>query len=173
MTMIRRPVRPSSVHIPVLLTEILAALRPAPGNTVIDATVNGGGHAHALLREIGPTGRLLGLDRDPTVIERLRAVVASEIEDGRLRLVAANFAHLSQVARSEGFIGADAIVFDLGLSTHHLEADFPSSVMSRWIFASTRRTQSFVLPRTCSGRCALTPSRGSSPGMARSVTQTA
>jgi len=120
--MIIKPMLPSSVHIPVLLTEVLTALRPAPGNTVIDATINGGGHARALLQEIGPTGRLLGLDRDPTVIDRLRAVAASDIEGGRLRLVVANFAHISQVARSEGFSGADAIVFDLGLSTHHLEA---------------------------------------------------
>jgi len=113
---------PSSVHIPVLLAEVLTALRPSPGDTVIDATINGGGHARALLRDIGPTGRLLGLDRDPTVLDKLGALAASDIEGGRLRLVAASFAHISQVARSEGFTRADAILFDLGLSTHHLEA---------------------------------------------------
>jgi 16S rRNA (cytosine1402-N4)-methyltransferase len=120
--MIEEPMPPGSVHIPVLLAEVVSALKPAPGNAVIDATINGGGHAGALLREIGPTGRLLGLDRDPVVLDRLRTAAAPDVTAGRLRLVAANFVDIAEVAKSEGFIGADAIMFDLGLSTHHLEA---------------------------------------------------
>jgi len=111
----------SSVHIPVLVMEVVAALEPGPGKTVIDATIDGGGHARALLHHLGPSGRLLGLDRDPTILEQLRTALAADISAGRLRVMAANFAHIEQVARTEGFMGADAVLFDLGLSAHHLD----------------------------------------------------
>jgi 16S rRNA (cytosine1402-N4)-methyltransferase len=88
---------------------------------VIDATVNGGGHARALLRHVGSQGQLLGLDRDPTVLEELRAAAAPDIETGRLRLVATSFANLETTAEAEGFIGVDAILLDLGLSSYHLD----------------------------------------------------
>jgi 16S rRNA (cytosine1402-N4)-methyltransferase len=112
---------PPHHHIPVLLNEVLAVLRPAAGGRVIDATVGGGGHARALLRHLGPDGRLLGLDRDPAILDEVRAATAPDIAAGRLRLVAASFARLADVAAAEGFLGADAVLFDLGVSSYHLE----------------------------------------------------
>ena len=53
-----------SYHEPVLLAEILAALNPQPGQTMLDATLGGGGHSEALAQRLQPGGTLVGLDRD-------------------------------------------------------------------------------------------------------------
>jgi 16S rRNA (cytosine1402-N4)-methyltransferase len=110
------------VHTPVLLAEVLDALALSRGGRVIDATIDGGGHALAIMERLGPEGAVLGLDRDPTLLGFLRERAAAAVESGRLRLVAESFAALEAVARATGFAPADAILFDLGLSSHHLEA---------------------------------------------------
>jgi 16S rRNA (cytosine1402-N4)-methyltransferase len=63
---------PAGTHVPVLVAEVMDALRPAPGETVVDCTVGYGGHALEFLRRIGPTGRLLGFDLDAENLERTR-----------------------------------------------------------------------------------------------------
>ena len=57
------------VHTPVLPRETLENLALTPGLVVVDGTVGGAGHASLVAREIGATGRLLGLDRDPEIHE--------------------------------------------------------------------------------------------------------
>ncbi|MFN3466223.1 MAG: 16S rRNA (cytosine(1402)-N(4))-methyltransferase, partial [Candidatus Brocadiales bacterium] len=57
------------LHQPVMLREVLDWLRPGPGKIIADCTLGTGGHAVAILREIGPSGLLIGLDRDSEVIE--------------------------------------------------------------------------------------------------------
>jgi 16S rRNA (cytosine1402-N4)-methyltransferase len=109
-----------SGHLPVLLDEVITALRPHAGARIIDATINGGGHARALLERSAPNGRLLGLDRDPSIVASLRETAASEIAAGTLRVEHASFAELASVARESGFTELDGILFDLGLSSHHL-----------------------------------------------------
>ncbi len=51
-------------HTPVLLDETLILLNAHPGDTVLDVTVGLGGHAEALLQEVGSTGTLIGIDAD-------------------------------------------------------------------------------------------------------------
>ena len=109
---------PAPAHIPVLLDEVLDLLALSEGGRVIDATINGGGHAAAILERLGPGGRLLGLERDPAIAARARERFAG---DERVRIVHSSFRHLAGVARVEGFEGADAILFDLGLSSFHLD----------------------------------------------------
>jgi 16S rRNA (cytosine1402-N4)-methyltransferase len=111
----------SSVHVPVLLSEVLEALRPGPGGTFIDGTVNGGGHARALI-DAGPARlTVLGLDRDPALIDELREVAAAQIAGGRLQLVHSSYAMLTEVAHAAGIFAADGILLDLGLSSNHFE----------------------------------------------------
>lgn len=55
-------------HIPVLLQEVLELLDPRPGDFMIDGTVDGGGHAAAILEKIEPGGKFLGLDLDETML---------------------------------------------------------------------------------------------------------
>lgn len=59
-------------HIPVLLNEVLEHLDPKPGENFIDCTVGEGGHALAIAKLTAPNGRLLGIDRDADMAERLR-----------------------------------------------------------------------------------------------------
>ena len=56
------------VHRPVLLDEVVAWLAPAEGSVLVDGTVGAGGHAAALARRVGATGRVIGLDRDPAML---------------------------------------------------------------------------------------------------------
>src|SRR5215217_2959919 len=54
-------------HIPVLLEEVSAALDVQPGETVVDATFGAGGHAERLAQDLAGRGRIIAIDRDPTV----------------------------------------------------------------------------------------------------------
>ena len=106
-------------HVPVLLTEVLAALAPRDGGRYLDATFGGGGHASAILEASSPDGRLLGLDRDPAAIERGRARLSAFGE--RHRLVRTAFDRLDEAARAAGFEAFDGILFDLGFSSDQLD----------------------------------------------------
>ena len=109
-------------HIPVLLDEALQILAPHSGGRYIDATLGGGGHAQAILEASAPEGRLLGLDADPRAIERVQRRLARFGQ--RATLVQANFRHIAAIAREHGFDQVDGILFDLGVSSYHLdEAD--------------------------------------------------
>lgn len=106
-------------HTPVLLEAVVAMLAIPPGATIIDATVGAGGHAAALLEAAGPTGRLLGIDRDETAL----ALAAGRLAPfaGRVTLVHAPFDTLAQQATAAGITAADAILFDVGVSSMHLD----------------------------------------------------
>ncbi|HSL98287.1 MAG TPA: 16S rRNA (cytosine(1402)-N(4))-methyltransferase RsmH [Candidatus Deferrimicrobiaceae bacterium] len=108
-----------TLHVPVMADEVLAALAPAPGGHLIDATVGGGGHAERILSATDPDGRLLGLDADGAAIARVRARLGPRFGD-RLRLRQANFSALAEVAQAEAFGAVDGTLFDLGLSSDQL-----------------------------------------------------
>lgn len=117
----RRRSTPPGEHRPVLLSEVLDVLRPAPGMTAVDCTVGFGGHSAALLRRIGPDGLLLGFDLDgehfPKVRERLEAV--SREGGGRFELHQLNFAGIDRIVLAHG--GADMILADLGMSSMQVD----------------------------------------------------
>ena len=56
---------PAGTHRPIMVTEILGALAPAPGQIAVDCTLGYGGHTQEILAKILPGGKLLGLDHDP------------------------------------------------------------------------------------------------------------
>jgi 16S rRNA (cytosine1402-N4)-methyltransferase len=112
---------PPGEHRPVLLDEVLDALRPSPGAVVVDCTLGWAGHAVELLRRVGPEGRLIGLDLDaenlPRARERLAAVGHPfSIHHG-------NFAGLPTVLAVEGVAAVDGLLADLGMSS--LQVDDP------------------------------------------------
>jgi 16S rRNA (cytosine1402-N4)-methyltransferase len=109
-------------HVPVMLAETLAHLAPRPGGVYIDATVNGGGHTGALLEASAPDGRVLGIDRDPGIIASLRSRRADAVAAGRLLLANASFASLAEIVAEQALGPVDGVLFDLGLSSFHLDS---------------------------------------------------
>jgi 16S rRNA (cytosine1402-N4)-methyltransferase len=105
-------------HIPVLLPEVLEALRARDGGTYIDATFGAGGYSRALLAASDDT-RVLALDRDPEAIREGQSLV--EQATGRLRLVHARFGEIERIARDHGFSSPDGVVFDLGVSSMQID----------------------------------------------------
>jgi len=66
----------TAIHVPVLAGELIDLLAPRPGQTAIDCTVGGGGHARLIADRIGPAGTLIGIDRDPIAEERFAELAA-------------------------------------------------------------------------------------------------
>ena len=108
-------------HKPVLLNEVIALLDPKEGGVYLDATVGGGGHAVELLKRIGPTGTLVGVDRDPEAIEHAGKRLASYGD--RVRLRQGNFQDIRSILTEAGIHEIDGAVFDLGVSSRQLDAD--------------------------------------------------
>jgi 16S rRNA (cytosine1402-N4)-methyltransferase len=102
--------------------EVIRSLNPKPDEDFIDCTVGLGGHALAILERNKPDGRVLGIDFDPQILEELRQKVKGTKFERRLILVCDNFANLEAVAEKHGFVGVSGVLFDLGLSSWHLEA---------------------------------------------------
>ena len=67
---------PEFVHKPVMLAEVLAALRPRPGGRYVDGTIGGAGHAAALLAASSPMGWVYGCDRDGDALAAAQARLA-------------------------------------------------------------------------------------------------
>jgi 16S rRNA (cytosine1402-N4)-methyltransferase len=104
-------------HIPVLLAEALECLAVAPGGRYIDGTFGAGGYTRAILER---GGTVLALDRDRSAIEAGAPLV--EQSDGRLKLVEGRFSDLDAHAAVAGFIPADGVVLDVGVSSMQLDA---------------------------------------------------
>ncbi|MGH7360108.1 MAG: 16S rRNA (cytosine(1402)-N(4))-methyltransferase RsmH [Candidatus Methylomirabilales bacterium] len=106
-------------HTPVLLTQVLTFLRPISDGLYLDCTVGTGGHAEAILEASGPTGRLVGLDRDAEGLPLARERLARF--GPRVRLLHADYRVLGAVMAAEGLEAWDGVLFDLGLSSVQLD----------------------------------------------------
>jgi 16S rRNA (cytosine1402-N4)-methyltransferase len=103
-------------HRPVMLEEVVAALALRGAEMVVDATFGGGGHAGRILEELGPDGRVVGIDRDPEAFGR-----ASELlRDRRFRFMSGAYDEVLWQMVEEGR-RVDAILFDLGLSSFQID----------------------------------------------------
>ena len=102
-------------HIPVLLDEVLAALAPERGETMVDATFGAGGYTRALL---GAGVQVFAFDRDPDAIAAGRAL--EEVEDG-LTLVPSEFSRMDRELAARGIASVDGVAMDIGVSSMHLD----------------------------------------------------
>ncbi len=119
---------PAGTHRPVMVDEVLAALKPQGGHVVADCTLGFGGHAELLLSRIGPGGRLLGLDIDETTISATQARLTALGFGELLAVRRSNFAGLAKFigeplwsgerAAVEGF---NLIFADLGVSSMQID----------------------------------------------------
>jgi 16S rRNA (cytosine1402-N4)-methyltransferase len=104
----------TATHVPVLAGELIDLLQPRPGQTAVDATVGGGGHARLIADRLGPAGTLIGIDRDPAAEERF-AELAAEVPCAT-RFLRAPFTEGLARLRDEG-LRADIVTLDLGISS--------------------------------------------------------
>ncbi|MEM3550567.1 MAG: 16S rRNA (cytosine(1402)-N(4))-methyltransferase RsmH [Candidatus Bathyarchaeia archaeon] len=109
------------MQLPVMKSEVLGYLDPKPNEDFIDCTVGEGGHAKAILEKNSPEGRVLGIDCDPSIIENLKNMVKGTPYEQRLIPVCGNYVNLSSIAKEYGFASVAGVLFDLGLSTWHIE----------------------------------------------------
>jgi len=100
-------------HLPVLPEETLRFLDPQPGETWVDGTTGGGGHARLIAELIGPTGRLIALDQDPTML----ALAKQRLEALPVTMVHANFDQLQEVLQNLGIAQVNGVLADLGFSS--------------------------------------------------------
>jgi 16S rRNA (cytosine1402-N4)-methyltransferase len=107
---------PEFVHKPVMVAEVLAALRPAPGGRYVDGTIGGGGHAAAILRASTPSGWLFGSDRDGAALEAAAARLSAF--GSRFELKRGSFAELADWLEPES---CDGVLLDLGVSSPQLD----------------------------------------------------
>lgn len=108
-------------HEPVMVAEVLAALQPRAGETVVDCTVGRGGHLAAVCAAIGQSGTVLAMDVDPENLAFARGRVGESFGDGgRVRYFHANFAELEDVLSSAKIAKVDVLLADLGVSTNQL-----------------------------------------------------
>lgn len=107
-------------HIPVLANEVQALLHAQPGDTVVDATLDGGGHAELLLASVAPGGRVLGIEQDPALIRFMN--VRIERADGvwkNLTVHQGNFRDIASIVASRRIRDIAGVLFDCGVSRWH------------------------------------------------------
>lgn len=107
------------LHKPVLLNEVFQLLALKPGMTVLDGTVGSGGHAEAILQAIGPSGHLIGLDRDPEAIQRTRERLKTVSRN--VTLLHSNFSRIHQALSSLNIRKVNAVLLDIGISSEQLD----------------------------------------------------
>lgn len=104
-------------HIPVLLHESVDGLNIHPSGTYVDVTFGGGGHSREILRRLGDDGHLYSFDQD--------ADAEGNIPEGdeRFTFVRSNFRYLMNWMRYYGVDHIDGLIADLGVSSHHFDAE--------------------------------------------------
>lgn len=107
----------TTYHVPVLLHESVDGMNIRPDGVYADMTFGGGGHSREILSRLGPDGTLLGFDQDEDAEN-------NAINDPRFIFVRSNFRYLKNFLHYHSIESVDAILADLGVSSHHFdEAD--------------------------------------------------
>jgi 16S rRNA (cytosine1402-N4)-methyltransferase len=105
-------------HSPVLLAEVLQQLRLQPGSIAVDCTLGGAGHARRIADSIAPTGTLVGIDQDDAAL--IAATDTLRLGQQTI-LLKGNFGDLDRLLVEAAIPYADAILFDLGVSSPQLD----------------------------------------------------
>ena len=98
------------MHIPVLQKEVLDCLNPKPNENFVDCTIGEGGHSLAILEMTAPRGKVLGIDFQLRLKPKDRLILAED-----------NFANLKIIVEKYKLRRVQGILFDLGMSSWHLE----------------------------------------------------
>jgi len=109
----------ATVHVPVLLQDVISTLSIEKDDYVVDCTLGGAGYTKAILARLGEEGRLLAIDADESALERAKVVLGDE---DRVTFAKGNFRNIDMFVKEAGLERVNKIVADLGLSSDHLEA---------------------------------------------------
>jgi 16S rRNA (cytosine1402-N4)-methyltransferase len=101
-------------HVPVLLDESITGMALEDGGTYVDVTFGGGGHSKEILRRMDATSHLYSFDQDEDAERNI-------VDDERFTFVRSNFRYLKNFMRYYEVDGVDAILADLGVSSHHFD----------------------------------------------------
>ena len=101
-------------HVPVLLKESVDGMNIRPDGTYVDVTFGGAGHSREILSRLGEGGRLLGFDQDEDAERNI-------VNDPHFTFVRSNFRYLHNFLRYHNIEQVDAILADLGVSSHHFD----------------------------------------------------
>src|SRR3954469_24773449 len=100
-------------HVPVLLNEVVDALKPRDGGRYVDGTFGGGGYTTAILGRAAC--EVIAIDRDPDAIFAGKALAQRFAP--RLRLIEGRFGDMEQLLSAEGVSAVDGVALDLGVSS--------------------------------------------------------
>lgn len=104
---------------PVLLGPVLAGLNIKSDGTYVDGTFGRGGHASAILEQLGASGRLIGIDRDPQALAEAPDAIRN---DPRVELLHGRFSEIARYAHERQLTGkVDGVLLDLGVSSPQLD----------------------------------------------------
>lgn len=112
------------LHLPVLLQEVIQGLSIKEGDSVIDATLNGGGHAREIIKRIMPSGMFLGIDWDKGIVEQTEQSLRKEFNaypQDRMKFSWSNYADVKHICAREKISSADILLADLGFSSEQID----------------------------------------------------
>ena len=101
-------------HVPVLLQESIEGMNLRPGGIYVDVTFGGGGHSKEILRQGDESIRLYSFDQDEDAERNI-------MNDERFTFVRSNFRYLHNFRRYHDVEEVDAVLADLGVSSHHFD----------------------------------------------------
>ncbi len=110
---------PGFHHVTVMRAETVESLQPNPAGVYADVTLGGGGHAEYLLEQSSPTGRVIGVDRDPAACTAASERLASFGD--RFRAIQGTMGNTSQLLQGVQVDQVDGLIADLGVSSHQLD----------------------------------------------------
>ena len=106
-------------HVSVLLNEVISGLNIQSGDTVLDCTMNGGGHSKYILEKYDRV-RLVGIDADGVALDNAKKLLARFSD--RVSFIEGNFRNATELLKKAGISSVDRALFDLGMSSNQLDS---------------------------------------------------
>jgi 16S rRNA (cytosine1402-N4)-methyltransferase len=104
------------MHLPVLKEKVLEIFSPKSNENYIDCTIGEGGHSFSILERTGPKGKILGIDLNKKILERVEKLAKENGLENRLILFEGSFSRLKEIVKKLNFQYVRGILFDLGLN---------------------------------------------------------